>query len=110
MRRKMIMAIILIAILGAAWYFGPDLIGLLLQGKPVPQGETDLRFTEISADFAHHSDFDEFLPFMALSAIDIDNDGIDEIFVGVEPANRMPCCGTQTVGWSVYRPAPGFRK
>ena len=82
MRRKMIMAIILIAILGAAWYFGPDLIGLLLQGKPVPQGETDLRFTEISADFAHHSDFDEFLPFMALSAIDIDNDGIDEIFVG----------------------------
>ncbi|MGK0238146.1 MAG: hypothetical protein ACI92G_001610 [Candidatus Pelagisphaera sp.] len=53
-----------------------------IQGESLEQGKTDLRFNEISADFTHTSDFEAALPFMALSAIDVDNDGIDEIFAG----------------------------
>jgi hypothetical protein len=46
------------------------------------QGQTDLSFSEIDTDFTHSSDFVTALPFMALSTIDMDNDGVDEIFVG----------------------------
>lgn len=60
----------------------PKAIELLIQGPKQEQGETDLRFTEISTEFTHASDFVAALPFMALSTIDIDNDGVDEIFVG----------------------------
>jgi hypothetical protein len=53
-----------------------------LQGPKVHQGVTELRFNEIPTAFTHVSDFVAALPFMALSAIDVDNDGVDEIFVG----------------------------
>ncbi len=54
----------------------------VVQGKALKQGETELRFNEIPSDFKHTSDFVAALPFMALSAIDIDNDGVHEIFAG----------------------------
>lgn len=60
----------------------PKLIGYVIQDSTQEQGETNLRFTEISTEFTHVSDFVAGLPFMALSTIDIDNDGVDEIFVG----------------------------
>lgn len=63
-------------------FVAPKIIGYVVQGKEQEQGKTDLRFSEIAADFTHTSDFVAALPFMGLSAIDIDNDGIDEIFVG----------------------------
>jgi hypothetical protein len=53
-----------------------------LQGANIPQGVTELRFSEIDTAFTHVSNFKDALPFMALSAIDVDNDGVDEIFVG----------------------------
>ena len=52
------------------------------QGPKVHQAETELRYNEIDTQFTHTSDFKAALPFMGLSAIDVDNDGVDEIFVG----------------------------
>ncbi|MGI9288949.1 MAG: FG-GAP repeat domain-containing protein, partial [Pseudomonadales bacterium] len=57
-------------------------VQLAVQGEEVQQGETELRFNEIATDFKHSSDFNAALPFMGLSAIDVDNDGVDEVFVG----------------------------
>ncbi len=61
---------------------GPKLIGLAVQGVEQEQGETALRFEEGKTDFTHQSDFVAGLPFMGLSAIDMNADGVDEIFVG----------------------------
>lgn len=57
-------------------------VEFVVQGPRQEQGDTDLRFTEVPTDFVHTSDFVAALPFMALSAIDVDVDGVDEIFVG----------------------------
>ncbi len=46
------------------------------------QGETDLRFAEVSLPFTHEADLEKSLPFMAAAAIDVDGDGVDEIFMG----------------------------
>lgn len=69
-----LIAIVALTITGIVTY-------LLYEDIP-DQGETDLSFSEISTDFTHSSDFVKALPFMALSTIDIDNDAVDEIFVG----------------------------
>ncbi len=60
----------------------PAIIGYIVQGTEQAQGQTDLRFTEIDTDFTHASDFVAGLPFMGLSTIDVDGDGVDEIFAG----------------------------
>lgn len=62
--------------------FAPRVISYVIQGEIADQGETDLRFKEITTDFIHQSDFTAALPFMALATIDINNDGTDEIFAG----------------------------
>ncbi len=46
------------------------------------QGETDLRFAEVSLPFTHNADLENSLPFMAAAAIDVDGDGVDEVFLG----------------------------
>ena len=46
------------------------------------QGKTELRFSEITVPFTHENDLENSLPIMAAAAIDIDNDGVDEIFLG----------------------------
>jgi len=61
--------------------FGKETVKVL-QKANVQQGSTELRYTEVDTQFTHTSDFKAALPFMGLSAIDVDNDGIDEIFVG----------------------------
>lgn len=53
-----------------------------MQGAPPEQGQTDMRFREVPTDFTHTSDFKAALPFMALAAIDVNTDGVDEIFAG----------------------------
>jgi enediyne biosynthesis protein E4 len=57
-------------------------MGRIIQGPAPRQGKTELRFEEIGTPFSHRSDFDEYLPFMALAAIDLDGDGVDELFAG----------------------------
>lgn len=51
-----------------------------IQGPKIVQGETDLRFHEISFPRVHVGDLDASLSAMGISAIDIDGDGVDEIF------------------------------
>ncbi|RBW41636.1 CRTAC1 family protein [Psychromonas sp. B3M02] len=75
-------SLIVIGILICISFFFTRIVTYVVQGAEQAQGETDLRFTEISTAFTHQSDFVAGLPFMALSTIDIDNDNIDEIFVG----------------------------
>ncbi|MFK7844932.1 MAG: FG-GAP repeat domain-containing protein [Rhodothermales bacterium] len=78
LRKLLLLAVILIILFLA----GRKIIEYFVQGPEQPQGETDVRFSEIPTQFTHTSDFEAALPFMGLSAIDIDNDGIDEIFAG----------------------------
>lgn len=77
--RYALIGLISIVIIG----FGlPKLIGLLVQGREPPQGETDIRFQAIQLEFEHRTDLDNALPFLGSAAIDIDGDGIDEVFLG----------------------------
>ncbi len=46
------------------------------------QGKTSLRFSRIEIPFSNEVDLKNSLPFMAAAAIDINNDGRDEIFLG----------------------------
>ena len=82
MNKKLKILLIIIAILVLLLLAAPKVIEYIVQGPQQPQGETDLRFTEVSTEFTHTSDFVAGLPFMALSTIDINGDGVDELFVG----------------------------
>jgi len=53
-----------------------------IQGPAIEQGQTDLRFEELPFAHEHTGNLDASLPFMGLSAVDVDGDGVDEIFVG----------------------------
>lgn len=75
-------SLIVIGIVICIAFFFTKIVAYVIQGADQEQGDTDLRFSEISTEFTHASDFVAGLPFMALSTIDIDNDGVDEVFVG----------------------------
>ncbi len=53
-----------------------------VQGPAPEEAATDLRFVEVALPFRHDGNLDVSLPFMALSAIDVDGDGTDEVFLG----------------------------
>ena len=73
----------LIAIAGFLTLAGGSFLGFRLWQKEwTPQGQTDLRFSSVAVDFTHRADLENSLPFMAAAAIDIDGDGIDEVFIG----------------------------
>ena len=61
---------------------GGGIVGYLVQGGEQAQGETNLRFTEIPTGFTHAMNLKKSLPFTGAAAIDIDGDGVDEIFSG----------------------------
>lgn len=74
MKKVYVIAIVVVLILvGLLWAYFLD---------RVPQGKTTLSFTEIEFPFNHEYDDSNSLPFMALSAIDVNDDGIQEIFAG----------------------------
>ena len=52
------------------------------QAEKIPQGETNLRFEAVDLPFTHKADLENSLPFLASAAIDIDGDGVDELFLG----------------------------
>ncbi len=52
------------------------------QAEKTPQGDTDLSFTAINLPFTHEADLVNSLPFLGSAAIDINNDGRDELFLG----------------------------
>lgn len=82
--KKIAFGCIALVLLGlvVSFFLGRRGIELVVQGPRQDQGQTELRFSEIPTDFTHTSDFVAALPFMALSAIDVDVDGVDEIFAG----------------------------
>lgn len=82
MKKWLKVVLIILGFIVALILLAPKIIQYVVQGTEQPQGETDLRFDEIATEFTHTSDFVKALPFMALATIDIDNDGIDEVFVG----------------------------
>ena len=73
---------IVIVTLVVLFFVGRKVLEYTVQGAPPEQGQTDMRFREIPTDFTHTSDFKAALPFMALAAIDVNTDGVDEIFAG----------------------------
>lgn len=73
-----------IIILGALVFAILSAFGALRfwQAEKQPQGETNLRFSEIALPFTHEADLKNSLPFLASAALDIDGDGQDELFLG----------------------------
>jgi len=81
MKKVLIILGTLIGLIALVLIFGRTYISELIQGPVQEQGETDLSFKEIPAEFTPKLNLDESLPFMGLAAIDVDGDGIDEVFV-----------------------------
>lgn len=78
-----IAAILCIAVISLAVLVGGGYTWLRLWQKEwTPQGQTEMRFSKASVDFHHKADLEDSLPFMAAAAIDLDGDGIDEVFIG----------------------------
>ena len=78
MKKFVIISVSIVAILAIA----VAVIVRIVQGPGIEQGETDLRFREIAFPHSHSGNLDKSLPFMGMSAIDVDGDAVDEIFVG----------------------------
>ncbi len=53
----------------------------LWQSEWKPQGQTDMRFASVPLAFSHTFDKDS-LPFVGSAVLDIDGDGVDEVFLG----------------------------
>ena len=82
LKHPLIRTAIVVASLVVLFFVGRIVLEYTVQGPPPEQGQTEMRFQEIPAAFTHTSDFETALPFMALAAIDVNADGIDEIFAG----------------------------
>lgn len=52
------------------------------QAEKQPQGDTALRFSSAELPFTHEADLKNSLPFLGSAALDIDGDGVDELFLG----------------------------
>jgi len=79
MKKKLLIGL---AVVATAVIITPKLIGIYIQGIPQSQGETDLSFQPIAVDHSQKMDLDTSLPFVGSAPIDIDGDGVDEIFFG----------------------------
>ena len=69
--------LILVGLIVAAWY-----AVYLVQGPPPPIGETALKFKTLPFPHSQRGDIDKSLPFMGMTTVDIDGDGVDEIAIG----------------------------
>ena len=82
MKHPLVRTAIVVASLVALFFVGRKVLEYTIQGPSPEQGQTEIRFREIPTAFTHTSDFETALPFMALAAIDVNGDGIDEVFAG----------------------------
>lgn len=79
-----VFSILVIGILGIVlYYFYNDTKDPYVQAcdYTVPESEIPT-FTELATPFIHHFDGTRSLPMMAATLIDMDGDGIDELFIG----------------------------
>ena len=78
------------AVTGAVVVIGWVVVALLLplvglriwQQEWEMQGRTTLRFARADLPFTNKTDLKASLPFMAAAALDVDGDGVDEVFLG----------------------------
>ncbi len=90
MHKHIRLTIHICAVTAAAVFIGWAIVALLLpifglhiwQQEWQSQGQTDLRFTRAELDYRNTADLKNSLPFMAAAALDINNDGRDEVFLG----------------------------
>ncbi len=75
-KKKIILAVVVVAILAVC-----SLV-FFIQGPPPETGETSLKFREIPLPHTQVGDVEKSLPFMGMSVVDVDGDGIDEIAIG----------------------------
>jgi len=80
---KLIFCLVVIG-LGALIFLILSAFGALRfwQSEKAPQGETNLSFSSVDLPFVHEAELVTSLPFLASAAIDINGDGIDELFLG----------------------------
>jgi hypothetical protein len=80
MKKKKIL--IIVTVVAAIAAITPSLIGYFIQGPTQDQGDTALGFTPIALEHKQVMDLKKSLPFVGSAPIDIDGDGVDEIFFG----------------------------
>ena len=78
----MLKKLIILAVIAVLIYCGLHLAVKKVQGDGPEVGTTGLRFQEVELDHTHAGDLKASLPFMGMCAVDIDGDGVDEIFIG----------------------------
>ena len=110
MNKTVVRIIAVVAGLVLLFFVGRKILEYTIQGPPPEQGETAMRFTEIPGGFTHVSDFKEALPFMALAAIDVDGDQVDEIFAGGGIGQQDALLRFNGAGLEPYKYGDGITK
>lgn len=78
-----IIGLVLIAALVVGWYFYKDTKDPYVKACDYTVPDSLIpKFTEISLPFIHQFNEDKSLPSLGSSIIDVDGDGIDEVFIG----------------------------
>ncbi len=90
MHKHLRLTIHICAVTAAVVFIGWAIVAMLLplfglhlwQQEWQRQGETSLRYASIPLPFTNKADLDNSLPFMAAAVLDINKDGVDEVFLG----------------------------
>ena len=78
-KKKIILAIAGVAVVAIAVLC---YLVFLVQGPPPETTTTALKFREIPLPHTQKGDVKKSLPFMGMSTVDVDGDGVDEIAIG----------------------------
>ncbi len=80
---KYICSLLVVIILGVVGFLFWTVLQDGAQKYTVPVKDVEIpQFTQIEVGFVHHYDGSRDMPFMAGAVIDVDNDGVEELFLG----------------------------
>lgn len=102
--------LVIVLILGIAAFITLKFVVGAIQGKGPEVGSTDVRFREVALDHEQVGDLDASLPFMGMSAVDIDGDGVDELFIGGGHGSEDALFRFEGSGFVKVADATGFTK
>jgi hypothetical protein len=78
-----LLGIVIIAAAGIAWFFYKDTKDPYVKSCDFTVADSLIpKFSEVSLPFSHRFNEDKSLPSLGSSIIDVDGDGIDEVFIG----------------------------
>ena len=100
----------IVLLLGITAFVVLKLLVHSIQGTGPEIGQTDVRFREVTLEHEQVGDLDASLPFMGLSAIDIDGDGVDELFIGGGHGSEDALFRFNGTGFAQIVEATGFTK